>query len=180
MIKNSKAKKRLAQIVDEFQPDIIHSNSSVIGVGFDVAKKKGIPHIYHFREYADKIPVHFLPSEASFLKKIQTDNSFIICIVKDMIEAGFWPTGKAFQLSPDAKKYNKDAQVGETIEVEVQSKEFSRIAAQNAKNVILQKIREEERSVIYNQFNEKEKNIARYFSSSWNIKYNNWCINRIF
>ncbi|MCR5337010.1 MAG: transcription termination factor NusA [Lachnospiraceae bacterium] len=60
----------------------------------------------------------------------------------------------------DAKKYNKDAQVGETIEVEVQSKEFSRIAAQNAKNVILQKIREEERSVIYNQFNEKEKNIV--------------------
>lgn len=86
IIKNSKAKKRLAQIVDEFQPDIIHSNSSVIGVGFDVAKKKGIPHIYHFREYADKIPLHFLPSQASFLKKIQTDNSFIICIVKDMID----------------------------------------------------------------------------------------------
>ena len=86
IIKNSRAKKRLAQIVDEFQPDIIHTNSSVIGVGFDVASLKGIPHINHFREYADKIPVHFLPSQASFLKKIQTDNSYIVCIVKDMID----------------------------------------------------------------------------------------------
>lgn len=86
IIKNSMAKKRLAQIMDEFQPDVIHTNSSVIGVGFDVACQKGIPHIYHFREYAEKIPIHVLPSQASFLKKIQTDNSFIICIVKDMID----------------------------------------------------------------------------------------------
>ena len=38
--------------------------------------------------------------------------------------------------------------------------EFGRIATQNAKNVILQKIREEERSVIYNQYYEKEKDVV--------------------
>ena len=41
--------------------------------------------------------------------------------------------------------------------MEIKSKEFGRIATQNAKNVILQKIREEERSVIYNQYFEKKK-----------------------
>ncbi len=44
--------------------------------------------------------------------------------------------------------------------MEIKSKEFGRIATQNAKNVILQKIREEERSVIYNQYFEKEKDVV--------------------
>lgn len=59
----------------------------------------------------------------------------------------------------DAQEISKRAQVGDMIHVEIKSKEFGRIATQNAKNVILQKIREEERSVIYNQFFEKEKDV---------------------
>jgi len=60
----------------------------------------------------------------------------------------------------DALKYSKKAKVGEPVNVEIKSKEFGRIATQNAKNVILQKIREEERSVIYNQYYEKEKDVV--------------------
>ena len=60
----------------------------------------------------------------------------------------------------DAQEISKKAQVGDMIHVEIKSKEFGRIATQNAKNVILQKIREEERSVIYNQYFEKEKDIV--------------------
>ena len=59
----------------------------------------------------------------------------------------------------DAKKIAKKAKVGDVVKVEIKSKEFGRIATQNAKNVILQKIREEERSVVYNQFHAKEKDI---------------------
>ena len=46
------------------------------------------------------------------------------------------------------------------LHVEIKSREFGRIATQNAKNVILQKIREEERSVIYNQYYEKERDVV--------------------
>ena len=60
----------------------------------------------------------------------------------------------------DAVKISKKAKVGELLNVEIKSKEFGRIATQNAKNVILQKIREEERSVIYNQYFEKEKDVV--------------------
>ena len=60
----------------------------------------------------------------------------------------------------DAVKVSKKAKVGEILNVEIKSKEFGRIATQNAKNVILQKIREEERSVIYNQYFEKEKEVV--------------------
>ena len=60
----------------------------------------------------------------------------------------------------DAKQISHRAQVGDIIHVEIKSKEFGRIATQNAKNVILQKIREEERSVVYNQYFEKEKDVV--------------------
>ena len=60
----------------------------------------------------------------------------------------------------DAREISSMAQVGDMIHVEIKSKEFGRIATQNAKNVILQKIREEERSVIYNQYYEKEKDVV--------------------
>lgn len=60
----------------------------------------------------------------------------------------------------EAQEISEDAKVGDLIRVEIKSKEFGRIATQNAKSVILQKIREEERSVIYNQYFEKEKDVV--------------------
>ena len=60
----------------------------------------------------------------------------------------------------DARELSHKAQLGDMLHVEIKSKEFGRIATQNAKNVILQKIREEERSVIYNQYYEKEKDVV--------------------
>ncbi len=60
----------------------------------------------------------------------------------------------------DALNISKRAKIGELLNVEIKSKEFGRIATQNAKNVILQKIREEERSVIYNQYFEKERDVV--------------------
>lgn len=60
----------------------------------------------------------------------------------------------------DAQAISVKAKLGDVIHVEIKSKEFGRIATQNAKNVILQKIREEERSVIYNQYYEKEKDVV--------------------
>ena len=44
--------------------------------------------------------------------------------------------------------------------MQIQSKEFGRIATQNAKNVILQKIREEERKVLYDQYYGQEKEVV--------------------
>ena len=60
----------------------------------------------------------------------------------------------------DALLIDKDAKVGDVIEIDIKSKEFGRIAATNAKNVILQKIREEERAVLFNQFYGKERDIV--------------------
>ena len=60
----------------------------------------------------------------------------------------------------DAKVINSKAEVDDIVEVDIKSKEFGRIATMNAKNVILQKIREEERNAVYNQYFGREKNIV--------------------
>lgn len=60
----------------------------------------------------------------------------------------------------NAKLKDPRYEIGDIVNVEIKSKEFGRIATQNAKNVILQKIREEERKSLYNQYFEKEKDIV--------------------
>ena len=60
----------------------------------------------------------------------------------------------------NAKMINSKYEIGDIVNIEVQSKEFGRIATQNAKNVILQKIREEERKVLYDQYYSMEKDVV--------------------
>ncbi|WP_026527485.1 transcription termination factor NusA [Butyrivibrio sp. VCD2006] len=60
----------------------------------------------------------------------------------------------------DAHKIDPKAQIGDVVAVSLNSKEFGRIATQNAKNVILQKIREEEKDAIYSEYYEHEHDIV--------------------
>ncbi|MDO4345272.1 MAG: transcription termination factor NusA [Eubacteriales bacterium] len=60
----------------------------------------------------------------------------------------------------DAKMKDSRYELGDIVRVDIQSKEFGRIATQNAKNVILQKIREEERKVLYNEYYSKEREVV--------------------
>ena len=60
----------------------------------------------------------------------------------------------------NAQMINGKYTLGDIVQVEVKSKEFGRIATQNAKNVILQKIREEERKMIYDEYFSMEKEVV--------------------
>ncbi len=60
----------------------------------------------------------------------------------------------------DAQEIDSKLGLGDIVRIPIESKSFGRIATQNAKNLILQKIREEERKVIYDQYFEKEKDIV--------------------
>ena len=60
----------------------------------------------------------------------------------------------------EAKMINPQYDLNDVVNVEIKSKEFGRIATQNAKNVILQKIREEERKVIFIEYYAKEKDVV--------------------
>ncbi|MER2026667.1 MAG: NusA N-terminal domain-containing protein, partial [Lachnospiraceae bacterium] len=60
----------------------------------------------------------------------------------------------------DAVKINPAVRTGDKVEVKINSQSFGRIATQIAKNVILQKIREEERKVLYNEYYGIEKEVV--------------------
>ena len=96
--------------------------------------------------------------------KVEIDREtgdFLVYAQKTVVESADEVEDGMLQITLDeAKSISKKAQVGDVVNVEIKSKEFGRIATQNAKNVILQKIREEERDVIYNQYYGKEKDIA--------------------
>ena len=60
----------------------------------------------------------------------------------------------------EAKLLNSKYELGDIVQFSVNSKEFGRIAVQNAKNVILQKLREAERNALYEEWHCREKDIV--------------------
>lgn len=59
----------------------------------------------------------------------------------------------------EAKEINPRLQLDDVVDVEVTPKNFGRVAAQLAKQMVIQKIKESERSIIYNEFSEQEHDI---------------------
>ena len=55
----------------------------------------------------------------------------------------------------DAKKINKNLEIGDTAQIEIIPRDFGRIAAQTAKQVIIQKIREASRNVLFDEFSDR-------------------------
>ena len=82
---------------------------------------------------------------------------FAVYMEKEVVET---PEDDQLQISlVDAKMMNPKYEVGDTVQIPMDSKKFGRIATQNAKNVILQKIREEERTSLYKEYYMKEKDV---------------------
>ena len=95
--------------------------------------------------------------ENVFVDVDESKNKIDMYIRKTVVETIENP---AIELLPEeAKRYSKRAQVGDVVNVPVDTKKFGRIAAQSAKGVIIQGIREAERSMVYEEFTSKEHEI---------------------
>lgn len=104
---------------------------------------------------------HFGKAENIHVEINRETCDFLVYASKEVVDTEEEVEDDLLQISlEEAQKIAKKCAVGDTVKVEIKSKEFGRIATQNAKNVILQKIREEERSVIFNQYQEKEKDVV--------------------
>ena len=81
---NYRAVPRLSRWLQQQHVDIVHTNVGVIRIGFDAARRLGIPHVYHIREYASLIGFHYFPSRSSFLSQLSCGRSYSICITRDI------------------------------------------------------------------------------------------------
>ena len=78
--------------------------------------------------------------------------------VKEVVEVA---EDSKLQISLEqAKKISKKLEIGDTVDIEMVPKDFGRIAAQTAKQVIIQKLREVERDLIFNEFNDRKGEIV--------------------
>ena len=128
----------------------------------DIEKEKGIPRGYMY----DKIKQAMLAAFRRDNPECE-DNVEIILdeetkrmemnVVKTVVEEVEDPSHE-IQLDA-AKKVSKRAKLGDELHVPVETKKFGRIAAQAAKQVIIQGIREAERGIIYEEFTSKEHEI---------------------
>ncbi len=76
---------------------------------------------------------------------------------KEVVEEVFDPR---LEISiEEAKQINPNYQVEDIVEMEVTPKDFGRIAAQTAKQVVTQRVREAERGIIYSEFIDREEDI---------------------
>ena len=100
----------------------------------------------HFGK-ADNVKVTVNPNSCDFA--VYAEKAVVENVEDDCLEMSL----------ADAKMLNPKYEIGDTVQIPLDSKKFGRIATQNAKNVILQKIREEERKALYNEYYMKEKDV---------------------
>ena len=84
-------------------------------------------------------------------------NTFDVAIRKTVVDEVEDPMNQI--LLEKAVKYNKKAQLGDVVDIPLETKEFGRIAAQTAKHVIKQGIREAERGQVLKEFQSREHEI---------------------
>lgn len=78
-ILNFIATKAIVKIARNFKADIIHTNIGPLHIGNDAAKKIGIPHIWHIREYqGGKLGIKPFPSFRKFKERLQTSYAIAI------------------------------------------------------------------------------------------------------
>lgn len=72
---------RVSKIIKKYKPDIIHTNSSVFYLSYDIAKFFNIPHVWHIREYGDKdFNIDITPT----MRRFADGYSSYVCIAKDL------------------------------------------------------------------------------------------------
>lgn len=82
-IKTKRARKEIGKILDDFKPNIVHTNNGPVDIAFDNCKKRNIPHIWHLREYSDLgLGLTIFPTTQSWRKKILSNQNYNIAITK--------------------------------------------------------------------------------------------------
>jgi len=81
--KNRIAIFRICELIKKIHPDIFHSNTGVSRVGYYAARKAGIPHVWHLREYQDlDFGLKPYPSKEKFIELLKASSNTVIAITK--------------------------------------------------------------------------------------------------
>ena len=131
-------------------------NAEIMGALEQLEKEKGIPKDYMLEKITQALLAAYKKDHTGYTENVvveAVDGELKLFVQKEAVEEVMFP-GTEISLE-DARAINPDAMEGDLINVEIEAKQFGRIAAQTAKGVIIQGIREAERGVVYDRFTSK-------------------------
>ena len=128
----------------------------------DLEKEKGIKKEYLIESIEQALLTAYKRNfDSAENVKVVVDNATgaaHLYAVKEVVEVVEEPN---LQISLEkAKKISKKLELGDNVDIEMVPKDFGRIAAQTAKQVIIQKLREAEREIVYTEFNDRKGEIV--------------------
>ena len=137
-------------------------NKELVVAMEELEKERGIEKAYLLKSIEDALVIAYKKNfdSAENVKVVmeETTGQIHVYSQKEVVEE---VEDNNLQISLDmAKKHEKKAELGDVINIELVPKDFGRIAAQTAKQVIMQKIREVERNMIYTEYNDRKGEIV--------------------
>ncbi|GAA0723035.1 transcription termination factor NusA [Clostridium malenominatum] len=131
----------------------------------EIVKEKGISEDLIFNTIEDALVAAY---RKNYAKQGATNQNVAVNMNRETGEIGVYSKKNVVEVIEDefndisleeAREIDPRYEIGEVVNIEVTPKKFGRVAAQAAKQVVIQRIKEEERRIIYNEFIEKECDI---------------------
>ena len=135
-------------------------NAEIFAALAQLEKERGIPQDYMLEKITQALIAAYKKDKEGYTDNVFVeikDNDMHMYVQKEVVDDVLTP---ATEISLDeARKINKHADLGDLVNVDVKTQAFGRIAAQTAKQVIIQGIRAAERGMIFDTFSSKEHEI---------------------
>ena len=135
-------------------------NAEIFAALAQLEKERGIPQDYMLEKITQALVAAYKKDKEGYTDNVFVevkDNDMHMYVQKEVVDDVLTP---ATEISLDeARKINKHAELGDLVNVDVKTQAFGRIAAQTAKQVIIQGIREAERGMVFDAFSSKEHEI---------------------
>ncbi len=135
-------------------------NSEIFAALKQLEKERGIPVSYMVERITQALVAAYKKDKDGYVDNVfveLNENAMRMYVQKEVVEEVISPATEI--ILEAAQKIEKNAQLGDLVNVEIQTKAFGRIAAQTAKQVIIQGIREAERGMVFESFSSKEHEI---------------------
>jgi len=138
----------------------MNANAEIFAALRQFEKERGIPASYMIERITQALLAAYKKDKDGYTDNVfveLTENKMCMYAQKEVVEEVVSPST---EITLDAaKKISKKSQLGDLVNVEIKTQNFGRIAAQTAKQVIIQGIREAERGMVFENFSSKEHEI---------------------
>ena len=135
-------------------------NAEIFAALKQLEKERGIPVDYMVDKITQALTAAYKKDRAGYTENISvelTEDGIRMYAQKEVVDDVFSPSTEI--ALEDARKIDATVQLGDLVNAEIQTQGFGRIAAQTAKQVIIQGIREAEHGMIYDAFSSKQHEI---------------------